>query len=438
MSDKKKFGFWSIVLLGINAIIGSGIFLLPNKAMKLIGPASLWVIVFDMLLVISIAMCFAEVGGLFKKNGGPYVYAKEAFGEFVGFEVGFMKWAISIIAWAAMAVAFATALGKVWPSAAEGTTKNIIVIAILVGLGILNILGVNISKTLNNIITLGKLIPLVMFVAIGIFFMKGGNFSPMFPGGHYEAGSFGAAALLIFYAFTGFESIAVAAEDMENPEKNVPKAIVTVMIIVSLFYLLIQAVSIGALGPKLAETSTPVADAASIFLGPIGGAIVSAGTLISIGGINIAASFITPRSGVALAEDGLVPRVIAKQSKAGTPYVAIIITVALAIPIALSGSFTKLAAISVVSRFAQYVPTCLAVIVLRKKRPELKSSFTVPFGPVIPIIAVVVSGWLLYQSSMEKILWGLGGLVLGVPLYFIMKSKNNNDNSKNNSEKLSA
>ncbi len=131
MFDNKKLGFWSIVLLGINAIIGSGIFLLPNQAMLLIGPFSMVVIVFDMLLVISIAMCFAEAGGMFKENGGPYVYAREAFGDFVGFEVGFMKWAISIIAWATMAVAFSTALAKVWPAAADKTVSNIIVVCIL-------------------------------------------------------------------------------------------------------------------------------------------------------------------------------------------------------------------------------------------------------------------------------------------------------------------
>jgi len=421
---KNKFGFWSIVLLGINAIIGSGIFLLPNQAMKLIGPASMFVILFDMVLVVSLALCFAEVGGIFKKNGGPYVYAKEAFGEFVGFEVGFMKWAIGIIAWAAMAVAFTTALSAVWPAAGEGATKNIIVTCILVGLGILNILGVNISKVLNNVITLGKLIPLVIFVVVGIFFIKGGNFTPMLPGGQYTAGSFGGAALLIFYAFTGFESIAVAAEDMENPEKNIPKAIITVMMIVSAFYLLIQAISIGVLGSALAKSSAPVADAAKVFLGPIGGVIVTAGTLISIGGINIAASFITPRSGVALAEDGLLPKAIAKKGNFGTPALAIIITVALAVPLALSGSFAKLAAISVVSRFAQYVPTCLAVIKLRKDRPELESTFRVPFGPVIPVVAVAVSIWLLTQASLEKIVWGLGGLVVGVPVYFFMKKYN--------------
>lgn len=424
MGEKKnKFGFWSIVLLGINAIIGSGIFLLPNKAMKIIGPASMLVILFETVLVVSLALCFAEVGGMFKKNGGPYVYAKEAFGDFVGFEVGFMKWAIGIIAWATMAVAFVTALSVVWPQAGEGMTKNIIVTTILVGLGIVNILGVNISRALNNIITVGKLVPLVIFIAIGIFFIKGGNFTPMFPGGHYTAGSFGEAALLIFYAFTGFESIAVAAEDMENPEKNIPKAIITVMIIVSIFYLLIQAVSIGVLGADLAKSTAPVAEASKMFLGPIGGIMVTAGTLISIGGINIAASFITPRSGVALAEDGLLPKAIAKKSKFGTPALAIAITVALAVPLALSGSFAKLAMISVVSRFAQYLPTCLAVLKLRK-REDLKSTFTIPFGPVIPVVAIVVSLWMLAQSDLEKIIWGLCGLIVGVPIYFLMKHNN--------------
>ena len=422
MKEKtNKLGFWSIVLLGINAIIGSGIFLLPNKAMKLIGPASMWVIVFDAFLVISLALCFAEAGGMFKKNGGPYVYAKEAFGEFIGFEVGFMKWAIGIIAWAAMAVAFTTALGTIWPEASTGTTQKVIVVAILGGLGVVNIIGVNISKVLNNVITVGKLVPLVMFVTIGIFFIKGGNFSPMFPGGHYTSGSFGEAALLIFYAFTGFESIAVAAEDMDRPEKNIPKAIITVILIVSAFYLLIQAVSIGILGPELAKSAAPVADASKIFLGPIGGAVVIAGTLVSIGGINIAASFITPRSGVALAEDGLIPKSVAKKGPTGTPILAIIITVGLAIPLALSGSFAKLAAISVVSRFAQYLPTCLSVLILRKKRPDLKSTFTIPFGPVIPVIAMAVSVWLLLQATSDKIIWGLGGILVGIPVYFAMK-----------------
>jgi len=106
---------------------------------------------------------------------------------------------------------------------------------------------------------------------------------------------------------------------------------------------------------------------------------------------------------------------------AGTPILAIIITVGLAIPLALSGSFAKLAAISVVSRFAQYLPTCLSVLILRKKRPDLKSTFTIPFGPVIPVIAMAVSVWLLLQATSDKIIWGLGGILVGIPVYFAMK-----------------
>lgn len=427
MGDKKKLGLWSIVLLGINAVIGSGIFLLPGKAMKIMGPGSIFVYLFDMILVMAMALCFAEVAGIFNKNGGPYVYAKEAFGDFIGFEVGIMKWAVGIIAWATMAVGFPTALAKVWPAAANPSTKNMIAILILVGLGVVNIIGVNAAKYMNNIITVGKLVPLIFFVAVGIFFIKGGNFVPMFPT-KLDGATFGSAAILIFYAFTGFESIAVAAEDMENPQKNLPIAIIITMILVSIIYVLTQTVAIGTLGSKLAVSATPVADSANTFFGGFGGMLVTAGTLVSIGGINIAAAFITPRSGVALAEDGLLPKVVAKKNNAGTPYVAIIITVVLAIPIVLSGSFTQLAAISVISRFAQYIPTCLSVLVFRK-RQGMESTFRIPFGPVLPILSVVVSLWLLLQATKVQVMWGLGALIIGIPLYFIMKKSNQNDKS---------
>ena len=235
-----KLGLMSIILLGVNAIIGTGIFLLPGKAAALVGVNSLWVIVFDALLVMSIALCFAEMGGMFNKNGGPYVYAKEAFGNFVGFEVGFMKWAIATIAWSAMAVGFATALGAVWEPASTEMGKNVIATLIIVVLGIMNIMGVKISKIINNIVTIGKLLPLIFFILVGIFYVKGVNFQPMQSVPDMTQASFGAAALIIFYAFTGFESIAVAAEDMENPERNVPKAIILVLTLVSIVYILIQ------------------------------------------------------------------------------------------------------------------------------------------------------------------------------------------------------
>jgi amino acid transporter len=415
-----RFGFWSLVLLGVNCVIGSGIFLLPGKAMELAGPASLLVYLFTTLVVLAVAVCFAECSGKFQRDGAAYVYAREAFGEFIGFEVGLMSWAIRIIAWAAMAVAFVTALSSIWPAALQWPWKALLVVAILGGLGIINSLGVRPTRLLNNLVTVGKLLPLLVVGLIGLFFLHGSNFHPLFPKG-FSLDAFGATSLLIFYAFTGFEALAVAAEDIENPRRNLPIAFLVVMGLCSGLYCMIQAVAVGTLGPALARSNAPVAAAAAAFLGPAGGWLVVIGSLLSIGGINVASSFTAPRTGVGLAEDGVIPRRMAELNRFGAPQWSILATVLLAIPVALSGSFVQLAAISMVSRFAQYLPTCVAVIVLRRKRPDLTSRFTIPFGPFIPIVAVIVCLWLLSKATHTQLSWGLGALVIGVLLYGAMK-----------------
>lgn len=204
-----------------------------------------------------------------------------------------------------------------------------------------------------------------------LFFIKGGNFHPIVSD-KFSTTSFGAAALLIFYVFTGFESIAVAAEDMDNSQKKLPHAIIFVMTIVSIFYIFIQIVSIGVLGPRLTTATTLVQAAMTKFMGNGGLIIVAARELISIGGINIASSFITPRSAVALADDGLLPKFMKKRAKNNAQVWAIIIIGLITLPIALSGSFTTLAAISVVSRFAQYLPTCLSILVFHKTKKNIE------------------------------------------------------------------
>ena len=421
MSSKNKFGFFSICLLGINAIIGSGIFLLPGKIAREVGMWSIAVILFDALLVFLLALCFAEAGGFFKENGAAYVYAREAFGEFVGFEVGFMKWIIMCIAWAAMAVAFYTALAAEFPILKTTLWKNVIAASMLTILTVMNLLGVRVSKILNNTITLAKLLPMVFFILVGIFYIKGSNFSPMEAVPPVAFTSFGSAALIAFYAFIGFENIGVAAEDMDRPERNVPLAIVVVVSIVSLIYLLIVVVSIGILGSSLPYSDAPVAEAAGAFLGPIAKAIVSAGTLVSIGGLSLTSAFFVPRSSVALADNGFLPSIMKKRSKNDVPYVAAIVSGIFTILICLSGSFEQLLAISVVSRFVQCVPTCLSIIVFRRQRRE--GTFKIPFGWTVPILAVILSCYLLYSSELKEILLGLGGLVVGVLFYFIMKAR---------------
>lgn len=420
---RSQLGFWSIVLLGINGVIGSGIFLLPGKAMALVGPGSIFVYAFMTLVVMAIALCFAECAGRFSRNGAAYLYAREAFGEFMGFEVGLLSWAIRIIAWAAMAVGFVTALAAVWPPALQEPFRTLLVLTILLGLGLLNALGVKPVKVLNNLVTLGKLLPLLVFVGIGAWFIQGRQFTPLFPKG-FELGGFGAAALLIFYAFTGFEALAVAAEDMEDPRRNLPRALLLVMGFCAVLYCGVQAIAVGTLGAALAKSSAPVAEAAATFLGPLGKWLVTLGALVSIGGINVAASFGSPRTGVALAEDGLVPARLAQLNRFGAPQLAILVTVLLAVPVALSGSFVQLATISMVSRFAQYLPTCLAVLVLRRRRPDQPAGFRIPFGPAVPLLAVAACLWLLSQATAVQLAWGLAALAAGAPLYFLLKSLN--------------
>ncbi len=421
--ESKKLGFWSIVLLGINGIIGSGIFLLPNKAMAIIGPASLFVMIFDMLLVLAITFCFAEASGLFKENGGAYIYAKEAFGDFIGYEVGFLSWATRIIAFSTMSVGFATALGGLIPSLNTDMMKNIIISVIFIVLAVINLLGIKLYEVIQNLATIAKILPFILFIGMGIFYIEPVNFTPLVPNGVYTPGSFGAAAVMLFFAFTGFESLAVAAAEMENPQKNLPKATLITIFTVSAIYILLLACAIGIMGYELADTTAPVQAAFTRIAGAFGTTIVAAGTLISIGALCIASSFITPHSGLALAEQHMLPAFMAKRNRFGAPYWCIIVSTIVAMLIGYTGGFAFLASISVVSRFSQYIPTCLSIMVFRKKMPDAPRVFKIPFGPVIPVIALLVSFWLLAQAKPQQLLIGFGAAIVALPFYFLVHRK---------------
>lgn len=375
-------------------------------------------------MVICTALCFAQAANYFDKDGGPYLYAREAFGEFVGFEVGFVTWAIRMIAEATISVAFATALGSIFPGLGSGIGKEIVVTVLIVGMAIINLYGVPISKLIINTVTVAKLVPLFLFIAIGIFFIKGSNFTPMFPSGHYQFGSFGVAAVTLFYVFTGFERLVVAASDMKNPKKNLPESVFLFVIVVALIYILIQTVTIGILGPDAsAKSAVPLQEAFGKVLGGFGTSLIATGTLLSTGGLFIASTYLTPRSGVALAETKMLPKFMAKRNKYGAPSSAILVSMVIVLIVAWSGTFEKLVLISSISRFAQYIPTILAAIVFMRTKKDVEGAFKLPFGPVIPLVALAISIWLLTQVTLEQLVWGLGALVIAVPFYFLAKAQ---------------
>ncbi|GAO99518.1 APC family permease [Fructobacillus ficulneus] len=422
-SQSQKIGFWSIVLLGINGIIGSGIFLLPSAGMKLFGPASIVVLFFDAFLAFVIAMCFADCASFFSKNGGPYLYAKEAFGGFVGYEVGFVTWVIRIIAEATLYVAFATALGGLFPDLNNPTAKNVIVTLMAVSLVALNVSGVKLTALISNVVTVGKLVPIALVIVFGLFFMKGSHFDPFFVSHLTTSNNFATTAITLFYIFTGFEALPVIAGEMTNAKKNLPKALMIALSAVALVYVLVMTVSVGVMGDQLASSTVPLKDTFEKIAGSFGGDLISLGMVLSVGGICISSSFITPRSGVALAENKMMPKVLAKKNRKNAPYVAIVFSTVAVLAIAYSGTFTTLAQISAVSRFAQFIPTCLAVLVFRHTKKDEARDFRLPLGPVIPIVALVISVWLLWHVTKTDLVWGFGALVVAVPFYFITKQR---------------
>ena len=395
--------------------------MLPNFGMKSFGPASILVLFLDAFLACTIGMCFAECSGLFSETGGAYIYARHAFGYFIGYEVGIAAWVIRIIAEATMYMAFATALGGFFPALNSPVARDVVVTIMgLILMGI-NIAGIRVSSVVNNVITVGKLIPILLVIVIGLAFLHPANFTPFFVPKLTTVHNFSNTAITLFYIFTGVEGLVVSAGEMNHVKKNLPRAIMIVLGVVTLIYVLIMLACVSVMGTKLAGTSVPLQATMDSAVGHWGGAIIALGSILSIGGIGVAATFITPRSMIALSKHGIMPKAFAKRNRWNAPYISIIVCTILTLLLSYSGTFTALAQISAVSRFAQYIPTCIAVMVFRKTMPKAKRAFKLPFGYVIPIIALVVSGWLLYETDVDKLAWGLGALVIAVPFYFITR-----------------
>lgn len=426
MDNQRSFDFWSMILLGINGIIGSGIFLLPGQVMNLAGSWSLFVYFGVTLLILSIAWCFSQCAALFDRNGGAYVYAKAAFGDFIGFEIGLMRWVVGIIAWASLIVGFVTALSSVWSPALEEPIRSLLILGIISGLGIINIFGMKFFKYFNNLVTVTKIIPLILFILLGFFYIEIDHYaSPRWE--EFEMESFGSAALIILYSFGGFETLVVAAGEMQNPQKNLPFVVMLVISFCSFLYFIIQFIAIGVLGGALAESVTPLGDVAQKLLGDSGKWLVTLAMLISIGGVNLYASFITPRSGVALAEDGMMPKWIASKGRHGTPIWAILLTTSFTALLAITGNFTELVIISVVSRFAQYISTCVATYLLHRKSDELKQNGKHWRFILIPIVGLCGVCWLMFQATWFQLICGLGALIIGIPLYWMRSERNKSD-----------
>ncbi|HET9212988.1 MAG TPA: amino acid permease [Thermoanaerobaculia bacterium] len=409
---------WEIVGFSVNDVIGSGVYLLPAAAAAILGWVSVGAVVLAGIAVLLLVLCFAEAASYFDRPGSAYVYTREAFGDLAGFEVGWMTWLARVSSVSSLSVGFARALGYLWPAANVGWGRGLSIVLPVLLLTWINVIGVKSGVRTAVFLAITKTLPLLIFIFVGVFYVSPALATSVAakPG----AGSLGDAVLLLLFAYAGFENTAAPAGEFKNPRRDVPFALITQIVIVTLIYSAVQWVALGTL-PGVVNSPTPLADAAARFMGGWGGLLMTVGGVISILGTNSNTVLSGPRYLYALARDGFGPRFLATlHPRYRTPAAAIVLQTAIALPLAFTGSFEKLATLSAVARLATYFGTALAVPVLRRKLPR-EAVVRLPGGPTIPIAAALLCVVFALSAKKENLIAGAAALAVGGLIYFFWR-----------------
>ena len=417
---RRALGRWDLTAIGINQVIGGAVFAQPAVLVAQAGAWSPWMVGTvggaSMLIVLS----FAEVSSRFEGTGGPYLYTRAAFGRFAAFEVGWMLWFTRAASWAAVINVLATSLGYYWPALRDGGVRAAVITLIVVVVAAINIRGIRPSSIVVNMLTVGKLVPLLVFIVAGLFAIDP---SRLAIGEPLTLGGATASGLLLIYAFGGYEVIPVVAGESRDPRRAVPFALIVTIACVTAIMTLAQVVVLGTL-PDLA-TSTPLASAAAIFMGAGGAALMTVGATVSASGNNMGGALSGTRNLFALAEHGDIPAFFGRvHPRFRTPATAVIVTAAVSLVLALSGRYAGLAAVSAISRLVVYVFTCAATIRLRSPRfgaTVRPAVFTVPFGPLIPALAIVIALAILAGATPQQRNAGAITLLAGAALYAVAR-----------------
>ena len=422
-SLRRELGKWDLTAIGINQVIGAAVFALPAALAASAGAWSPWLVAGVGLASMMIAVSFAEVGSRFEGTGGPYLYTRAAFGRFAAFEVGWLLWFTRAASWASVINVLATSLGFYWPGLTSGAPRAILITLVIATITLINIRGIRQSSFVINVLTVGKLAPLIIFIAIGVFYIQPGLFSySLSPNMGPSMGQLSTAALLLIFAYGGYETVPVPAGEARDPRRAVPFALIMTIVVVAAVMTLVQIVAIGTL-PGLATSRTPLADAAGLFIGAGGAALMTVGAVLSTTGNNMGQALSGPRNLFALAEQGDLPPWFGRIHPAfRTPVNSILFTAGVSLVLALSGTFVAMAAASAISRLLVYVATCASTIRLRDPRFAGRvnpATFVVPFGPAIPLAAILISLAILFGATTLQLTAGLGAIIAGAVLYVI-------------------
>lgn len=395
-------------------------YLLPAAVAALLGAASLWAVPLAGGLVGLLVLCFAEAGSRFDEAGGAYLYTREAFGEFIGFEVGWMTYLARIGAGAALTAGFAQALAFVWPAADTGWTRVAVIAIPVAAYAGINVWGVEAGARATVALVVAKIVPILALVAVGVFAVSWERVASVEGVG---AEGLGEAVLLMLFAYMGFETTPAAAGEYDEPERDVPFALLVMIAFVTALYLLVQLVTLGVV-PDLGESTTPLADAARLLVGGGAGIAMTVAAAVSIQSSISGNVLLGPRFLYALAVDGYGPRALASvHPEHRTPWVVIVLHAAAVVLLAVSGSFVQLALLSMIAGLGTYIGTAAAVPVLRRKMPDTPRTIRLPGGPAIPLAALVLCTGFLAATSVANLVAGAVALAVGVPIYLLKGSR---------------
>jgi APA family basic amino acid/polyamine antiporter len=435
---KRSLGLWMATALVVGNMVGSGVFGLP-AALASTGPISLLSWGFTGVGAMLLALVFANLGRAYPQTGGPYAYARRAFGDFAGF---WTAWGYWIAAWAgnaAIAVIFVSYASVFWPRLA---TSN--VLAFAVGLGIIwlltlvNIAGVRQTGLVQVVTTVLKFIPLVLIGLIGLFYMHSSNFTPFDPNhvsliGHWHAVSF--AATLTLWAFLGLESATVPAEEVKDPERTLPRATIFGTLGTTAMYVIATVAIMGVIpAATLSKSNAPFADAAqnifgSSVLGMSPSKIVAAVAMISTFGALNGWILIQGRVPLAAAQDGLFPKAFAQVSGTRrTPVVGLVassvllsVLLGMNYQASLTDTFTKIIILATITTLVPYAFAAAAQLVLMFREPERFSGRRLAVDATVAMLAFLYSFWMIYGAGQEYIAQGFLLLIAGIPVYVFLK-----------------
>jgi amino acid transporter len=403
-------GSWTLAASIVNIIVGAGIFEVPSSLAAAVGAYAPFAFAACAAAIGAIAVCFAEGGSRVATSGGAYGYIATAFGPLAGFIAAVLLAFSDVLACGGIAAALGDVVASLAPTAWQTTVRIVLITSLIGGLAVVNILGVSGAARLSNLATIVKLLPLVVFVVVGVSAVHAGNFTLR---GLPADARIGHGLILALFTFTGMEGALAASGEVRNPSRTIPQALAIAMLGVTILYMGIQSVAQGILGPSLASTKVPLADAMAQ-ISPSLRVLMLAGAAFSMFGWLCSDILCSPRILFALSRDGLLPQALGRlHARRHTPYAAILCYGAVALTLALSGTFNELAVLSALAVAPLYMGGCAAAWHLSRREVALD-------GPPLRFrwlgaaaVVGIVSMALLIALGSAKEIFGLAALLAG-------------------------